>query len=318
MTGQFWWAMQGENFRDVVPHGAMWTTDGPKGELPPTRKHIKDLLPGDIVFNFGDGHLQAVSQVTSSFQDNFPRPPDYPRRGNDDPDIGYLVRTTALRMNLEIRRSEFVPSIINRRDGPFDTSGNGKRQGYIWSLTFDEGQSLLALTDVVTPETPGSDSVGGISSIEDTAGTSSAYVRLVLAEQKGVTESHHRESASTLATRAERQLEDHLRASLGFQNRLAIKPDGQDELLHTDVWDEERRELFEVKSSTTRQHVQMAVGQLLDYRWYVHGAVPTCIVVVPTDPGADLRQYVTGLGMDLMFRDGNDRWERARTTDPRT
>lgn len=34
---------------------------------------------------------------------------------------------------------------------------------------------------------------------------------------------------------------------------------------------------------------------------YIDGNKPKCVVVVPEDPGENLRQFAVGVGMDLMF-----------------
>lgn len=125
----------------------------------------------------------------------------------------------------------------------------------------------------------------------------------VPAEQTRAEIVHRAETAAMETTRTERQLEDRLREALYVDLRLAIQPAGSSTTLYTDVWDPEERELFEVKSSASRQSIRMAVGQLLDYRRYITGNEPTCVVVVPEDPGEDLRQFVLGVGMDLMFWD---------------
>lgn len=125
----------------------------------------------------------------------------------------------------------------------------------------------------------------------------------VPAEETRASTVHREETAAMEITRAERQIEDRLREVLSADKRLAIQPRGQAARLYTDVWDPDKQELFEVKSSSSRQSIRMAVGQLLDYRRYIDGVKPRCIVVVPEDPGADLCDFVLGLGMDLMYWD---------------
>ena len=125
----------------------------------------------------------------------------------------------------------------------------------------------------------------------------------VPAEQTRAEIVHRAETAAMETTRTERQLEDRLREALYVDLRLAIQPAGSSTTLYTDVWDPDERELFEVKSSASRQSIRMAVGQLLDYRRYIAGDEPKCVVVIPEDPGEDLRQFVLGVGMDLMFWD---------------
>lgn len=126
-------------------------------------------------------------------------------------------------------------------------------------------------------------------------------VREIAAEQTNAVIVHRAETAAMKVTRAERQIEDRLRDALHVENRLSIRPPGSRSPLYTDVWDPDERELYEVKSSSSRQNVRMAVGQLLDYSRYIDGPEFKCIVVVPEDPGEDLQEFVLGLGMDLIY-----------------
>lgn len=137
-------------------------------------------------------------------------------------------------------------------------------------------------------------------------------VVVVPAEETHAITVHREETAAMEITRSERQIEDSLRAALSADKRLAIQPQGQVAKLYTDVWDPAKHELFEVKSSSSRQSIRMAVGQLLDYRRYIDGVEPRCIVVVPEHPGADLCDFVLGLGVDLMYWDNAHSLVRIR------
>jgi hypothetical protein len=56
--------------------------------------------------------------------------------------------------------------------------------------------------------------------------------------------------------------------------------------LYTDLFDGHRSELVEAKSSASRHHVRLALGQLLDYARYVEHE--SRAVLLPSDPGAEL------------------------------
>ena len=125
----------------------------------------------------------------------------------------------------------------------------------------------------------------------------------VPAEQTRAEIVHRAETVAMETTRTERQLENRLREVLYVYLRLPTQTASSSTILYTDLWDPDKREPFGVKSSACRQSVRMAVGQLLDYRRCSAGDEPKCVVVVPEDPGEDLRQFVLGVGMDLMFWD---------------
>lgn len=126
-------------------------------------------------------------------------------------------------------------------------------------------------------------------------------VRGVAAEQTNAVIVHRAETAATKITRSERQIEDRLRNALHVESRLSIRPAGSVSSLYTDVWDPDERELYEVKSSSSRQNVRMAVGQLLDYSRYIDGPEIKCVVVIPHDPGKDLQDFILELNMDLIY-----------------
>jgi hypothetical protein len=78
---------------------------------------------------------------------------------------------------------------------------------------------------------------------------------------------------------------------------------------YSDLWDETTRELIEAKGSVTRDSMRHAVGQLLDYGRFVEAA--SRIVLVPTEPRADLLSYLAAVGVRVVYPDG-DRWLFAR------
>ena len=130
-------------------------------------------------------------------------------------------------------------------------------------------------------------------------------VQEVAAEQTKAVLVHRAETAAMSVTRSERQIEDRLREKLRLELRLSIKPANSPSTLYTDVWDPAERELYEVKSSSSRQNIRMAIGQLLDYSRYIDGSEFKCVVVIPEYPGEDLIDFVLRNTMDLIYWDAN-------------
>ncbi|MGW4153708.1 hypothetical protein ACWEDF_11215 [Micromonospora chersina] len=60
--------------------------------------------------------------------------------------------------------------------------------------------------------------------------------------------------------------------------------------LYTDLFDPSRLELLEAKSSASRNHVRLAIGQLFDYARHVEHT--SLAVLLPSDPGSDLLQLL--------------------------
>jgi hypothetical protein len=91
-------------------------------------------------------------------------------------------------------------------------------------------------------------------------------------------------------------------------SRLRILPAGETAPLYSDLWDATNRDLIEAKATVSREHLRMAVGQLLDYRRFVDAA--TLTVLVPRRPRADLLAYLAAAGVQAVYPDGDD-WRRA-------
>jgi hypothetical protein len=93
--------------------------------------------------------------------------------------------------------------------------------------------------------------------------------------------------------------------------RLRIPlPGGVSDLL-TDIYDATDKELYEAKSSTQRDAIRMAIGQLLDYRHHIDAVVPKLTVLLPERPSEDLLSLLDKCGMSCVFATGSDTFERA-------
>jgi hypothetical protein len=56
--------------------------------------------------------------------------------------------------------------------------------------------------------------------------------------------------------------------------------------LYTDLYDETTKTLYEAKGRASREHIRLAIGQLLDYRRYLE--VEAIAVLLPTMPAGDM------------------------------
>lgn len=70
----FWWATQTTNYAEAIANATLWTCPRAHGRpLKESRRLIKDLRVGDVVFHHQDRYLSAVSTVWKEWRD-FPRP----------------------------------------------------------------------------------------------------------------------------------------------------------------------------------------------------------------------------------------------------
>jgi hypothetical protein len=69
--------------------------------------------------------------------------------------------------------------------------------------------------------------------------------------------------------------------------------------LYTDLFDRLRSELVEAKSSASRHHVRLALGQLLDYARYIEHE--SRAVLLPSDPGAELVELLHSVKIACVY-----------------
>lgn len=86
--------------------------------------------------------------------------------------------------------------------------------------------------------------------------------------------------------------------------RLVLRTD-EGVTLKTDAFDETTRLLVEAKGSTSREHVRMAIGQLLDYWQLAHAHARQRAILLPRQPAPSLVRLVLELDIGLIFRDGS-------------
>jgi hypothetical protein len=107
----------------------------------------------------------------------------------------------------------------------------------------------------------------------------------------------------TLAERREAELVGRYTAWLesagSVVTRKEIRLPNLGHALYTDLFDSGRSELVEAKSSASRHHVRLALGQLLDYARYVdHGSVA---VLLPSDPGSELVELLHSVKIACVY-----------------
>jgi hypothetical protein len=87
--------------------------------------------------------------------------------------------------------------------------------------------------------------------------------------------------------------------------RLKIVPHGEAKPLFSDLIDRTTNTLIEAKGTVERGAVRMAIGQLMDYRRFVEPP-PRLAVLVPSQPREDLQSLLTDVGVNLIWRDGEN------------
>jgi hypothetical protein len=110
-------------------------------------------------------------------------------------------------------------------------------------------------------------------------------------------EADRREQRLVLAFR------DHLLQQRHEVTRHKIVPPGEAKPLFSDLMDRTTNTLYEAKGSVQRGAIRMAIGQLMDYRRFVQPP-PRLAVLLPSKPRDDLSDLLAGIGIGLVWRDG--------------
>ncbi|MEV0089723.1 hypothetical protein [Saccharopolyspora sp. NPDC050642] len=124
----------------------------------------------------------------------------------------------------------------------------------------------------------------------------------------------------TVAERSEADLvkryEAVLRERGGEVTSREIRMPGDTPSIYTDLFDEELGELIEAKSSASRNHVRLALGQILDYARYVKHR--SLAVLVPSRPADDLVSLLAAHGVSCIYEASKAKFERleARLIEP--
>ncbi len=112
-------------------------------------------------------------------------------------------------------------------------------------------------------------------------------------------------SEPTEAERREAKLVQSYRAWLEGAGhtvcRQKIKPEGLGVTIYTDLFDLTTMDLVEAKGSLSRQHIRMALGQLLDYGRFVKHVTRT--VLLPERPADELIALLHAFEIDCVFPD---------------
>lgn len=155
MGVSFYFANQRTNYEQVIKTKTLWTCPRPNNApLKESRRLIKDLRRGDVVFHYKDGALRAVSTVVEEWTD-FLRPPEYPARP-DEKDDGWLVRVEPLKEGLKISYKDLGRTITLGDGGPLKKDGSGAAQKYLSSMSSEDGHRLMKVLGLDTAGTDGS------------------------------------------------------------------------------------------------------------------------------------------------------------------
>ncbi|MFD9789636.1 hypothetical protein ACFWXK_01670 [Streptomyces sp. NPDC059070] len=87
--------------------------------------------------------------------------------------------------------------------------------------------------------------------------------------------------------------------------RVKIRVKGLTSTFWTDLYDVTDNVLYELKGTSSRNAVRMAIGQLYDYSRHIPKKDARLVVLLPEKPVDDLAELVAHAGMELVYEDGD-------------
>lgn len=133
----FWWASQNHNYSTAIQQGTLWTFPNSDTRIAAGRLLIKSLRVDDIVFNYANTRLRAISRVIEEWVPSA-RPPGY----GDGNEIGWLVRVQPIVTDLNLHFRQIASLIANGSPGPLSATGQPLEK-YLSALGDNDAANLL-------------------------------------------------------------------------------------------------------------------------------------------------------------------------------
>jgi hypothetical protein len=209
--------------------------------------------------------------------------------------LNHLAEGRALRLFRGTRDQVFYEGeFVLAEDAPFYTADAAEaRSGPVRSVIVFR---LRPLDAGPRPSTSKLDALV-LPGVEDVALDERWSEKAFVAPTHKADEAERRERALVLAFRDRLLGEGHEVA------HLKIVPPGEAKPLFADLLDRTTNTLYEAKGTVGRDALRTAVGQLLDYRRFIE-PTPRLAVLLPTAPREDLRAYLQGAGVGVVWREG--------------
>lgn len=138
---QFWWVNQGATFKQALEGGFIWAPSKDKGGNTPFHwKNVQSVREGDVVFNYADGEVRALSLATTS-----PFESDKEVEGGQWEHGGWRVDLLCHQLSNPIDLQDIGLRLASLGDeySPINHSG-GVNQGYLFRLSEEAVQIILS------------------------------------------------------------------------------------------------------------------------------------------------------------------------------
>lgn len=216
----------------------------------------------------------------------------------------------ALRIFVEDGTVEGSNTKIHRYLGEFEVD---REEPYVWETAPDVNGNLRPV--IVFRLNPIDAEQPTELTLSKTPEIAIPHVSQVPLESVNTEFAHRNGQDAAQVERRESQLVGRLCEFLEAQGceltRWRLRPEGERFALFTDPFWVQGPELFEVKSTTSRESVRMAIGQLFDYRRFIGIENLKLTVVLPSRPIADLVRLLDSVGVGCVYEGESGAFHRA-------
>lgn len=155
-TTSYWWVNQGTTYKTARAGGYLWAPQ--KNKSGGALQHWDDLkkaAPGDVVFNYANGAVRALSRVVAPAVDS-PRPDGLEQGEHDWDRDGYKLPVEYQDLAEPLRLQAIPAELRSGGPGPFTVEG-GVKQGYFFPVEHAAGVAIERLAHelgAVAPKMP--------------------------------------------------------------------------------------------------------------------------------------------------------------------
>ena len=148
MDKRFWWVNQNQTFKQELEGKYMWSPKRNVGDVYNRfYDNMREVAPGDIVFSFKDGLIQAIG-FARSIAYECPKPTEFGLTGRNWSLIGWKIDVQYQLMDKPIKpknHMNLIAPLLPEKYAPLQQNGNGLQGVYLAAIPEPLGNVLMQL-----------------------------------------------------------------------------------------------------------------------------------------------------------------------------
>lgn len=145
---RYWWVNQKQTFRQEFAGGYMWSPKRNRnGRKNRAYESMRIVRPGDVVFSYADGYIQAISIIKRPAY-SFPKPDNFGSAGANWDQDGWRVDLNYQKLRTPFRPKEYIKEILEvlpDQYSPLQVNGNGNQTFYLYEISLNFAKRLAEL-----------------------------------------------------------------------------------------------------------------------------------------------------------------------------